>query len=160
MFIGHLPAGYLTAKLSQRAGAGLPFTAILVGSIIPDIDMIYFYLFDGQSTHHHDYVTHRPILWGSILMIGLIFSQRWASGIGVGGILHMLMDTIVGKITWLWPISDYSAPLIIVPATQSHWVLSFLVHWTFGVEILLCIVAFYVWFRSSGGDGRKTGYDG
>jgi len=58
MFIAHLPAGYLGGlALARRAGAQLRrrvILAFMLGSVLPDIDMLYFYLLDdGRTLHHH-----------------------------------------------------------------------------------------------------------
>ena len=61
MFIVHLPAGYLTTKV-LLSHTKLPLShrrtvvAVgLVGSIFPDLDLIYFYLLDNQKHLHHQY---------------------------------------------------------------------------------------------------------
>jgi inner membrane protein len=62
MIIGHLPAGYLLAKsLAQRmvgsARAGAFICAALLGSVFPDIDLIYFHWIDHRQ--HHSEVSAR-----------------------------------------------------------------------------------------------------
>lgn len=79
MFIAHLPAGYLlgkaTAKLSGlRTKQLVMWTAI--GSLLPDADLLYFYLVDNQSTHHRHYVSHWPITWITLLALSVIL-LRW-----------------------------------------------------------------------------------
>lgn len=113
----------------------------LAGSLAPDLDMLWFYLVDGQSTHHHHYLTHRPALW--LLGLSLAIMVRTPVGIAftAAAMLHLALDSIVGEIAWAWPFSDITAPLVIVPATQEFWLMSFLVHWTFKVEIVLTLIA-------------------
>ncbi|UWR86651.1 hypothetical protein [Phaeobacter inhibens] len=36
-----------------------------------------------------------------------------------------------------------------VPAAQSHWVLSFLLHWTFVLELGIWVLALYLWCKRS-----------
>ena len=167
MFIAHLPSGYIVASLSQRriekAYATIAFWCILIGSILPDIDMFYFYLIDGRQTNHHLYYTHIPMVWvlllgGLSVLLSLLKKARWARAciytmLGVG--LHLLLDTPVGGIAWLYPFDRGLLNFIDVPATQSWWVLSFVLHWTFMVELIICAVALYLWInnrrRSRGG---------
>lgn len=153
MFIGHLPTAYLALKPFQRRVGAPAFAAGLVGSVLPDIDLILFYFVDGRAFHHHEYLTHRPVLWGAILLFGLaILSLRRPAGVavvllGLGGLIHMLLDSIAGSIAWGWPVFSTSLTLVIVPATHDNWILSFLNHWTFKVELMLCALAALVWAR-------------
>ncbi|MHA6263136.1 metal-dependent hydrolase [Arenibacterium sp. CAU 1754] len=153
MFIGHLPGAYLALKASPTRIAPVLFGTALVGSVLPDVDLAAFYFWHDRAFHHHEYITHRPLIWVGLLALGLILSRRMPgtvlTGLGVGGVIHMLLDSITGQITWGWPVSDFAQPLVVVPATRSHWILSFLTHWTFLVEITVCSVAALVWWRSS-----------
>ncbi|WP_009964697.1 metal-dependent hydrolase [Verrucomicrobium spinosum] len=153
MFIAHLPAGYLGACLLTRRAAAerrhLLFVPFVVGSIFPDADMLYFYLIDQGRHLHHDYWTHLPVFWlaawGVSLILALILRSRalaLAATSFVGGVfLHLLLDTPFAGIRWLYPLSDQSFFLVTVPATRSWWVWSFVVHWTFLFEIVICIAA-------------------
>ena len=147
MIVGHLPAGYLAGVLAQRAGAAPALAwGILVGAVLPDIDMLWFWFVDRGAVHHHTYLTHRPIVWALVAVAGLAFRSRAMVGVGLGGLLHMVLDSIAGAIAWGWPYTGASAPFVVVPATQSHWVLSFMSHWTFLLEIALVLVACAVFF--------------
>ncbi|WP_299550197.1 metal-dependent hydrolase [uncultured Tateyamaria sp.] len=141
MIVGHLAAGYLAARAFAALGATAVFSGVIVGSVIPDVDILWFFLVDGQQTHHHDYLTHRPLVWAVVLLIGVTIRRSVVVGLGLGALLHLALDSIAGKVAWAWPVLDEATPLVIVPATQAHWVLSFLLHWTFAVEIALCIAA-------------------
>ena len=72
MIIGHWPAGYLAALGARRfwPAQGL-FAGILIGAVLPDIDMLWFFLVDDKAHHHHSYLTHRPALWALLLAAGL-----------------------------------------------------------------------------------------
>ncbi len=154
MFIGHLPGAYLIFRASAPNLGKLAFTAAMIGAIAPDIDILWFYLVDDRGHHHHSYLTHRPIVWLGFLLAGLaIRGQFQKSGtvltfLGAGGLVHMLLDSIVGQVAWLWPFSDATYPLVVVQATHSHWILSFVNHWTFKVEILITITALIVWLMT------------
>lgn len=158
MFIGHLPGAYLFFRATAPGLTKATFAAAMIGAVAPDIDMLWFYLIDNRSHHHHEYITHRPVLWAGLLAAGLIL--RWLApragsilaAFGAGGLVHMALDSIVGEVAWAWPLSDFSHPLLTVPATQSHWILSFLTHWTFAVEIAISLTALIIWRRAK----RKT----
>ena len=155
MVIGHLPGAYLAFKAFGRRIPPVVFAAAMVGSVLPDLDMLAFYFLDQRSFHHHEYITHRPVLWFSMVSIGLLamqFSQSRVAtifvGLGAGGLVHMMLDSITGEIAWAWPLSSATFPLVTVQPTHGHWILSFLNHWTFQVEIFICALAAVVFFAS------------
>ena len=159
MFIAHLPAGYICGcMLTDRV---VPeqrkerFIALLVGSVFPDVDMLYFYLIDHGRHHHHHYWTHLPIFWlaalavsalARLLTVGRRFGLVVASFIG-GIFLHLILDTPFAGICWLYPLSDRQFSLITVPATRSWWVWSFVFHWSFLFEIAICVAAAVLCFQ-------------
>lgn len=104
--------------------------------------------------HHHQYLIHRPALWVDIPIAGLMLRNRVASGTGgvlvalsLGAVLHVALDSIAGRINWGWPLWDLNVTVVTVQATHSHWILSFLFHWTVLVELLICATAAVVWTR-------------
>lgn len=147
MFIGHLPGAYVALNLITPQASRVFMTAALVGSVLPDVDMLWFYLVDGRQTHHHDFITHRPAVWALLGLIGLLWPAGRAvlTGLAIGGLIHMALDSIVGSIAWAWPVSTAAHPLVVVPASQDWWVMSFVLHWTFAVELVLCALAVTLW---------------
>jgi hypothetical protein len=159
MIIGHLPAGYLLGKLlatrigALRSSEGSVVRASLVGSLAPDLDMIYFHLLDHRQHHHHMYPSHYPIAW----LAGLALSLFWmhqaekrnaptlAAVFSLNGLIHMILDSIVGDIWWLAPFVDRPFSLFKVPSIWTPWWLNFVGHWTFGFEVALVLAALYVW---------------
>jgi len=148
MLIAHLPSGYLLSGLfktrTQKAAA-------LIGSVLPDIDMFYFYLIDNKQTLHHDYWFHMPWFWLSViaLMLGVntVSSKNklpLIKAFGAGLLLHLILDSVTGHIQWLAPFSSHPFQMIIVPATQSHWILSYIFHWSFIFEIGIVITAILI----------------
>ena len=140
MFIAHLPTGYLISRCHPTLRC---HTALLMlGSALPDVDLLWFYLIDS-SAPHHALLPHRPALWAVILGLGLCWPRL--AVMGLGGLLHLCLDSVVGQIAWGWPLTSHARPLIDVPATRTWWVMSFLTHWTFLLEIAICAVAAGVW---------------
>ena len=154
MFIAHLPAGYLLGTTLRQLSNKTLFVGCILGSIIPDLDMFYFYFIDNRQTHHHEYLTHWPLTWFGVVLFGLLNQpiHRTFSfsllGLGIGGLLHMVLDSVAAPINWLAPFSDLTVELITIPAAHSNWVLSFLLHWTFLIEIGICLVAGFYWWKS------------
>jgi inner membrane protein len=153
MFIGHLPAGYILTKAVQKNSKTTKYLFVgLVASILPDIDILYFYLIDNRQNLHHSYWTHIPFYW---LIIGAVtFSAMWlfkknkyyvvAILFFANIFLHLLLDTIVGKVEWLYPFTDEAFYLFDVPSVYNFWVYNFIFHWTFLFEIGVIAWAGYI----------------
>ena len=104
MFIGHLPAGYLatTAVLGRAA------------SVLPDLDLLYFYFVSDRRQVHHAYLPHLPLaclaaMGAAALVLWIVRARPTAwLALGVFGLnvmLHLVLDTSAGGIRWLWPFS-------------------------------------------------------
>jgi inner membrane protein len=146
MLIAHLPAGYITARV-VGVQAGWPLAAALLGSVLPDFDLFWFYLVDDRAVHHHRYWVHAPGFWAISAVVALVVLRgqaRWTAILFFAAVFgHLVLDSIGGGIMWLWPFSDRLFSLIEVPATQSHWVLSFILHWSFAAE--LAVIGLALW---------------
>ncbi len=144
MLIGHLPVGYITARAAGQK-SGLLMVAALIGSVFPDFDMIWFLFVDDRTVHHHRYWVHAPGFWIIVAALTLPFLRGRARVAGVifvvSVLIHIMLDTIGGGIMWLWPLSDDLHQFVTVPATQANWVLSFMAHWTFTLELAVVILA-------------------
>jgi inner membrane protein len=148
MIIGHFPAGYLASVVARRFGADhVVGIGILIGSVLPDVDLLRAWYLDGGGVHHHTYITHRPLFWLSVALVGFVLRTRILTGIGLGGLVHMALDSIVGEIAWGWPLTAAGTTLFFVPVTHEIWVLSFLVHWTFAVELAVLFAAIGVFLH-------------
>ena len=147
MLIGHLPSGYILGRFAPKSWRETPcfMTAAMIGAVIPDIDMLYFHLVDGGRTHHHAYITHWPLFWlaSGIVALSVIRLLGWPHLVSVaaffaGAMLHMVLDTVASPIMWLMPFDRHAFELVTVPATYGNWFVSFVLHWTFLLEILIC----------------------
>ena len=159
MLIGHLPAGYLASRRLLRS-VGMPerarLTAVaLVASVAPDLDLLYFYGVD-RSVHHHALFPHWPSFWlaltvavgGAGLALGRPF---WGAVARVGGgaaLLHLALDPVAGSVRWLAPFSDHETTLVTIAPGPHGWIWSFVTHWTFGIELAICLAAGWVWFTA------------
>ena len=129
--------------------------AALSGSMVPDLDMLWFHLVDNGAIHHHRYWPHIPLIWFGIALVSLALLLRThylTAGLAFFAaiFLHLALDTITGGILWLYPVNDRLFTLVVVPATQSHWVLSFILHWTFLLELAVWAMAAWLWVRRPG----------
>jgi hypothetical protein len=162
MIFGHLPAGYICSKLlyARLRGSEVDFQRFLMwglaGSVAPDLDLVYFFLFDHRQHHHHTYWSHYPLVWLSLLLLSVIwlYTQRGRKLaislviFSLNGVIHMVMDTLVGDIIWLAPFNKSMFSLFIVPAKYSAWWFNFLLHWSILLEIVVMGSALYLWQKS------------
>lgn len=159
MFIAHIPSGYILATSILRyrrrtpASSSAVIVAGIVGALAPDIDMAYFYLIDHRQTHHHKYITHWPIAWFTLTAISLLwFNSAKQSKVAflawvfcLGCVLHLILDAFVGDIWWYAPFVDRPYAMFTVPAKFKPWWLSFVLHWSFAVELAICFWALLVY---------------
>lgn len=150
----------------------MSFAGLVVGSILPDVDMLWWVVASSKANHHM-FFTHRPLTWlgvaaaSSILLIPYVRSRRWGAlglGLAIGGLLHCVLDSPVGGIQWLHPWSEslYYGSQVIVPTVKIPslpgwldgrvdrwmWVRHFIHHWTFAVETWVTGLALGVWVGS------------
>ena len=149
MLTAHLPSGYIIARLVRRPVPYL-MPAALIGAMLPDLDMLWFHLVDHGAVHHHRYWPHIPLIWLGIAALSLPILHRFglaATGLVFFGaiLLHLLLDTIAGGILWGYPLDDTLFALTVAPAAYSNWVLSFMLHWTFLLEIAVWLWAIRLW---------------
>ena len=163
MFFGHLPAGYVANDLLQRtcwrkldrAERRLTTWVMLAGSLAPDFDLIYFYLFDGRGHNHHASWPQVPIVWlgigASLALVGWLLKSRRillvTAALTITIFLHLLLDTIAGGIAWWFPWSERLVVWFHVPAVHHPWYWNFFLHWTFLLEIAVILWAAAVFWR-------------
>ena len=149
MLTAHLPSGYVLARGWPRQGPVI-MAAVLIGAVLPDLDMIWFSFVDHGSIHHHRYWVHIPAFWAVVAVIALPLLRmigKFHVGLAFFAaiFLHLVLDSIGGGILWLAPFNDRLISLVTVPAMQSHWILSFILHWTFLLELLIWGAALVLW---------------
>lgn len=156
MFIAHVPAGYLLSRamISRESFASKGTIRLLLGfgllgSILPDLDMFYFYLIDNRQHSHHSYWTHIPVFWGVVYMCFLTFGVLLrnktfvllTSILFLNVFIHLALDTVVGDIRWLYPLSHEYVSFFEVTARYDWWVLNFVLHWSFLIELVFVLAS-------------------
>jgi hypothetical protein len=149
MLTAHLPSGYVLGRLGPRSFPYL-MPAALIGSVFPDLDMIWFHLIDDRAFHHHRYWVHIPVFWAAVALVALPLAWwlgwlRTAAVFFAAILMHLILDTIGGGIMWGAPVSDHLYELVTVPATYGHWVTNFILHWTFLAELAIWAAAIVLW---------------
>lgn len=159
MLTAHLPSGYCLARAISRKVPHV-YPAALLGAIFPDFDMFFFLFVDGQTIHHHRYWVHIPAFWVAISVLALPL-LHYAGYLRTGLVffaaiaMHLLLDSICGGIMWLWPWNDRLYEMVTIPAAYSNWILSFVLHWTFLLEIAVWSAAIILWRNRKGGSGLR-----
>ena len=131
---------------------GPVFAAAIVGAVLPDIDLLFFYFVDDRAIHHHRYWVHVPFFWAVLASVTLpvLWTSRYrlvAIAFIIVILMHLALDSIGGGIMWLAPFNTELVKLVTVQPTQSLWIFSFLPHWTFLFEVPIWIFAGYLYLK-------------
>ena len=149
MLIAHIPAGYLLGAGLGRVWPATPRWPALLGSVLPDLGLLYFYTVDQQQVSHRLYWFHAPWFWtmlcGAAVAILLARGRRRGAAAALvlyaSLMLHLLLDTVTGPIRWLAPFDDGPVQLFTVPADANHWFVTMATHWTFALEVAIVVTA-------------------
>ncbi len=160
MFIAHAPVGYMTSRLLARycVDDAVMYRRFIgwgmLGAVAPDLDLLWSVFVDHKAYDHHSYFTHLPITWlAAVLLTGLWARRQHAIGIlalsfSLGGLMHMVLDTLVGGIRWFAPFSDhYVVWFQPSPDFLALWWFYFLFHWSFKLELFLAALAILYWLK-------------
>ena len=160
MLIAHIPAGYITSKVASKTVKKEHTPSLVISSFIfsvwHDLDLIYFYFFDSTKTFHHLYFPHLPIVMITAFIVTLplyclkkfekfriyhiLFFVNW--------LIHLILDTFTGGIAWLYPFNNEIFLFIDIPANFNHWIISFILHWSFVIELVFVAVALILFLKT------------
>ena len=118
MIIAHLPGGYIIGRLLEKIESSAIrqkriMQVALIGSVLPDLDMLYFY-WVNRTSDHHLFVSHIPAYYCALLplvILGRVFSSfRYVGNLAltlwVSLMLHAVLDTVVSGILWTFPFVE------------------------------------------------------
>jgi hypothetical protein len=90
------------------------------------------------------------IVWVLVTQVERLRRARTLGFVFIANVfLHLVLDSYVGHIYWLWPFSGKSFALLSVQRHHDFWVLNYLLHPTFALELAIVAVATMVWLRSA-----------
>ena len=101
----HLLLGLIIANSLELSN--LPLLLFVLGSIIPDIDIILGIL---QKKNHRTFVSHFPMIWLFLSLIS-VFLKLDVYWFFMGGFLHLLVDVLDWEVYLLMPFSNYKLSL-------------------------------------------------
>ncbi|HEX2206900.1 MAG TPA: metal-dependent hydrolase [Longimicrobium sp.] len=128
----------------------------MIASVLPDLDLLWFYFVDHRRQVHHAYLPHLPLAWTAlfaaaalVLWMGRVDRLVWLGMLvfGANVMLHQVLDTTAGGIRWLWPFSEAEFAMAHVEARYQPWYLNFILHWTFVLEVAILAAALWVAWR-------------
>jgi len=155
MLIAHIPSGYIVAKAFKQEKKPIVISS-LIFSMWPDLGLVYFYLFDSSIIHRH-FFPHLPIIMASAFLVTLpLYYMKFFEKMKiyyvlffVNWLVHMILDSFTERIFWLYPLSNHGFQLIEIPAVFSHWIISFVLHWSFVVELAIVSFALILFLRAA-----------
>ncbi|MGF7059513.1 metal-dependent hydrolase [Brassicibacter mesophilus] len=157
MLIAHAPAGYVVLRLFNKIKKEniSYFKYGILFSIWPDFDLLYFYLIDNKSSLHHFYFPHIPLFAFICCFLVIVLKKlkvdKRAINIYylflINWFIHLALDTVTGGINWLYPINNKLFVFIKIPANYQHWIISFVLHWSFLFEISIVIWAVILFLK-------------
>ena len=174
MIVGHIPAGYIAGHFLQKWVSDpiqqkRIMKVSLVGSILPDVDMLYFYWVD-KSHDHHIFYSHIPACYAVLIPV-FVLGRLHTSLRSIGNLaitlwfalmLHAVLDTVVSGILWQFPFvarhEDFLIHIVDKKAIPNiwhykqvyleffglkleGWVFNLLVHWSAILEYGICAFA-------------------
>lgn len=120
MIFAHAPLGIISAYLTKKIWAKnitrkqycWLFVITAIGSIFPDIDLFYYYLFSATFSHH-EVLTHGFFIYFVICVVAFLSGYflkkefiKKASFLFLLGIFsHLIADSISAGVIWLAPFS-------------------------------------------------------
>ncbi len=147
----------------------------LIGSILPDLDMLYWFWVNGAVDHHLFY-THIPAFY-CILVPIFVLCKLSKSSRFIGNLIltlwialmsHAVLDTVVSGILWTFPftgideanlihlvdkdnipnvVNPYHVYVDIIGIKLEGWVVNLMVHWSGLIEYLLCGIALTLYVK-------------
>ena len=127
----------------------------LFGAIAPDTDYLYLELFDSLNQNHHSYFTHYPFFWITLLLLSVLWlnlnrhSQNPVMAVlfSLGGLCHMVLDTIANQIYWLAPRTYDSFGLEMLFRAYAPALTQNTPDWEYIIEYIIIVWALYLYLE-------------
>jgi inner membrane protein len=74
-------------------------------------------------------------------------ANAYVAIVSINLFVHLVLDTVVGKIRWFYPLSSRDLALFEVDWLYDRWMLNFILHWTFLFELVIVFAAMYCFAR-------------
>lgn len=155
MILAHLPAGYILGRmLGQRRGKVM--IAALLGSVLPDLELLYAFAFGTGPVGLARSWLHLPAFWLGVALVALAMCTRywpahrrlvWVFLAAI--LLHLMLDNLSDGVMWFWPLSDRMFRLVLLPPTPGSWLIQLVLHWSFLAEALIITLAFWLYRKSA-----------
>jgi inner membrane protein len=161
MIFSHAPGGFIAAFVTKRwwtrsltkKQITILYIVSMIAAVLPDIDVIYFYLFDA-TVRHRQHITHSLFLylliWLIFYTIGFFKKSQVLKSTGfilfIGGFFHLLLDSVTTGVPWFYPQSLRTWGLLNLPWFNFDFVYEHLFLFTLSIEVLIFLLAFNILF--------------
>ena len=158
MLTAHLPSGYIIGRLFEinRPHRQI-IIAALIGAVMSRSGYVVF-SFCGFRPHPSTHVclALAPGLAGDRTACDCLVTFYWTnifekSGHGIFFVPACCTFASIAlrhQFSWLMPFTQGRVELVSVPASYSHWILSYLLHWTFALELAIWLAAVLLHIKS------------
>ena len=159
MIFSHAPAGFLVALVTKKLwDKGLTkrqtlwiFIIGTFSALVPDIDVIYFYLLKAEMTHR-ELFTHSFILYIVIsliiFLIGYLLKKQFIKAIAIvfffSTLSHLILDSMTAGVPWLYPINNFLYGFLSIPFLNNGFYGQNLFVFTLSTEVLIFLLLFNV----------------
>lgn len=147
MILGHLGAAAIGYVVLAKRDNSLASRGFFIGSLLPDVDLLWWYFISKGATPHHLFLPHVPSFWLAVLLIGfLVISRAYQAWLiafysFIAAIfIHLVLDTHAGGIAWLYPLDNEMFYFFPVPNIYGNFVISAVLHWTFLLEVPIILL--------------------
>lgn len=157
MIFSHAPAGFLVTyatkkiwdkNLTKRQTLWI-FIIGTFSAILPDFDVLYFYLFKADSTHR-ELFTHSFFIYLVIALIiflvGFLLKKQFIKSISIvfffSILSHLLLDSLTAGVLWLYPFNNYLYGLLSISCMNDGFYGQNLFVFTLSVEVLMFVLLF------------------
>ncbi len=153
MIFAHAPLGYLTARSIKQWWNSHPAWLYFIGAlggIFPDIDLFYFYVFNATQ-NHRQFPTHSVLPYLILFCISLFLRKKCIGKIGlvftVGAFSHLMADSLMGRLVWLYPFSLQLYGLSSIPGYANSIMFSYGLTTNYTAELIVFIITGYTVFK-------------
>ena len=169
MIFAHLPTGYVFSflnekfivpkKIEKKYRKKMIYLTML-GSVFPDLDTMPF-LADQGLAMHRKFITHTPFLyvvigvavygWSLTMRKGEKKKWQWGLFAFLSGVFsHLLADSVLVGVRWLYPFSDNYFALVPHSGAELDGLVGLIADYLltpyFGLEVLMFLIAFWLFF--------------
>ncbi len=125
------------------------FVLFLIGNVIPDFDYVILNFLPEKYKlrNHRDFFTHWPVVWLFCIFIAMFLKNDFFLWFSMGGLSHLVLDTVDWGVAWLVPIKNGKISLLSLQnQVQSTWRLKHFLVAYYKNKVILMLEALFFTF--------------